>query len=412
MPVRDDEWLGTNGFTWFMGVVEDRNDPLRTGRVKVRCYGWHTSNRGDLPTDKLPWAQVMVPASSAASSGVGSSPTGLAEGSWVIGFFMDGSKAQQPMVMGTWYGVAGDASDSTQGFGDPNGTYPVAQGTPDTPALSIGGTAYLAHASTRDRVNNRVTDVPTATPPRTPSVALEQEDSVYKVQTWSQPQLQGLTVPPLYPFNHSRTTEAGHVFEIDDTAGARRIHEYHASGSYREIRDDGTRDTRIVGDDYEIIVRDKNLLISGSCNITVKGDARLMVEGNMVQEVSGDYHLSVRGSMYTKVDGNEASEVIGTSTKQINGNESKRVSQDSTTTVGGDTVAVYKGTHTQSNLGNMTLSLQGDHIMVVSGDITKVSSGAMSIGAGGTMDVAGKTSMTLGSPGPTTVKGSRIDLNP
>ena len=31
-------------FNWWFGVVEDRNDPLKLGRVRVRCYGWHTDD--------------------------------------------------------------------------------------------------------------------------------------------------------------------------------------------------------------------------------------------------------------------------------------------------------------------------------------------------------------------------------
>ena len=29
--------IGLDGFVWFIGVVEDRNDPTKLGRVKVRC---------------------------------------------------------------------------------------------------------------------------------------------------------------------------------------------------------------------------------------------------------------------------------------------------------------------------------------------------------------------------------------
>ena len=31
----------------FMGVVEDRDDPLKLGRLKVRCYGIHTDIKSD-----------------------------------------------------------------------------------------------------------------------------------------------------------------------------------------------------------------------------------------------------------------------------------------------------------------------------------------------------------------------------
>ena len=45
----DKEYLGFNGFIWFMGVVEDILDPLKTGRVKVRCLEWHSENKQEVP---------------------------------------------------------------------------------------------------------------------------------------------------------------------------------------------------------------------------------------------------------------------------------------------------------------------------------------------------------------------------
>ena len=45
--------MGFDGFIWFIGVVEDRNDPSQMGRVKVRCASFHTENKNDLLTDDL-----------------------------------------------------------------------------------------------------------------------------------------------------------------------------------------------------------------------------------------------------------------------------------------------------------------------------------------------------------------------
>lgn len=94
------EYLGTN-FVWFFGVVEDRNDPLMMGRVRVRCYYWHTEDKGKLPTSELPWAQVTTPVTNAAMGDVGQTPIGLVEGTWVMGFFLDGEIGQKPMVLGS-----------------------------------------------------------------------------------------------------------------------------------------------------------------------------------------------------------------------------------------------------------------------------------------------------------------------
>ena len=50
------DFMGRDGFIWFAGVVEDRQDPLKLGRVRVRCLGYHTDDRNVLPTEDLPWA--------------------------------------------------------------------------------------------------------------------------------------------------------------------------------------------------------------------------------------------------------------------------------------------------------------------------------------------------------------------
>ncbi len=77
-------FLGQDGFIWFIGVVEDRLDPQYMGRVRIRCLGIHTENKEDLPTADLPWAMPLLPITSSGISGIGQTPTGLVEGSWVF----------------------------------------------------------------------------------------------------------------------------------------------------------------------------------------------------------------------------------------------------------------------------------------------------------------------------------------
>ena len=59
--VEKSHFMGQDGFVWFVGVVEDRNDPSALGRVRVRCLGYHSANIIELPTTDLPWAHVMHP---------------------------------------------------------------------------------------------------------------------------------------------------------------------------------------------------------------------------------------------------------------------------------------------------------------------------------------------------------------
>ena len=51
--MNNDKFLGHNGFLWFTGVVEDRGDPQKAGRVRVSALGHHTSNTTILPTKAL-----------------------------------------------------------------------------------------------------------------------------------------------------------------------------------------------------------------------------------------------------------------------------------------------------------------------------------------------------------------------
>ena len=44
-----ENFQGQDGFVWFTGVVEDRNDPTKLGRVRVRCVGYHTDDKVKYP---------------------------------------------------------------------------------------------------------------------------------------------------------------------------------------------------------------------------------------------------------------------------------------------------------------------------------------------------------------------------
>jgi GH24 family phage-related lysozyme (muramidase) len=88
----------------YTGVVENRYDPLKLGRVQVRVVGLHTHDVNKLPTGDLPWAVPVQSITSAAVSGIGQSPLGLIEGSWVIVMFTDEDN-QYPVILGSIAGI-------------------------------------------------------------------------------------------------------------------------------------------------------------------------------------------------------------------------------------------------------------------------------------------------------------------
>ena len=103
------DFAGRDGFHWWIGEVEDHMDPAQLGRVRVRIIGWYTGNRTKddgsdsylqtLPTEMLPWATVLLPTDKPQTKN-GGTTTELQPGAEVLGFFLDGEDAQQPVIMG------------------------------------------------------------------------------------------------------------------------------------------------------------------------------------------------------------------------------------------------------------------------------------------------------------------------
>lgn len=79
----------------YFGIIEDRDDPLKLGRCRVRVAGLHTHDTSILPTTDLPWAMIVQPITGSINT------AGLApiEGTQVIVSFMD-SDCQIPVVFG------------------------------------------------------------------------------------------------------------------------------------------------------------------------------------------------------------------------------------------------------------------------------------------------------------------------
>ena len=285
-------FMGRNGFTWFVGVVEDRNDPKYLGRVRVRCLGLHTENLEKLPTADLPWAHPMNPITSATISGVGQTPLGPVEGTWVVGFFSDGGEAQTPIIMGTLPGVPSylsadnmDGDRQTIGFLDPLGNYPKYKDETDINRLAVNAEDN-PHTTLTLRKADRDLAVGVANVDATTVVddTVDADDGKF----WDEPET---SYNAKYPHNHVYETEGGHLREYDDTVGAKRIHERHASGTGYEIGDDGTRITRVKKDNYTIVTADDYVHIQGDSKETY--DKGLRVKVNATGEEGNNYNIEV-----------------------------------------------------------------------------------------------------------------------
>jgi len=109
--IRDD-FYGDN-FRWFTGVVKQVGDDR--SRVRVRIFGiHHMDDNVKIPDDELPWALVLYPTTGGQTSG-GTASHGLVEGTWVVGFFVDGEDSQQPIVLGVINGGQNSMNATTPG---------------------------------------------------------------------------------------------------------------------------------------------------------------------------------------------------------------------------------------------------------------------------------------------------------
>lgn len=332
--------VATGNFYWWVGVVEDRNDPRELGRVRVRILGLHSEDLTDIPTSELPWAQVLMPVTSASLAGIGQSATGIVQGSWVIGYFLDGKNMQNPCVMGTIPSIP-YVAQSGMAFKDPDGVNPVRSGEDeiDTPDSARSAT-YTRHASYQVKDRDRVVDI---------------EKAIYEGEereTWNSPGVHR-NKKPKYPYNKVHETESGHVFEIDDTPGAERISEFHKSGTTYEIQDNGDKTITVTGDKYSVTF--------GSENIYVQGDVSMTIDGDFKQLVKGNYHLEVDGDKLEYIKGNRKSTIALNEEITINGEQVNFIAKDKSTAVQGNISLAVKGNVDNTISGSLTDQISGTH---------------------------------------------------
>jgi len=277
--------VGIKNPLWFVGVVENRNDPRKEGRVQVRAFGVHGTNV-QVPTESLPWAMCI------AGNYDPNYPIPPLNG-WVFGFFLDGRDAQQPMILGLIPTQMTSLIDpETTGWGtipsknvnlDSQGSRGVDYGQPQNSRKARGEDIQNTGVLLQE-VNRLSADFSGAAD----GLSVEEPAPAYDTQ---------------YPYNRVIETAAGHSIEMDDTPGGERITIFHNTGSFIEIDNAGVMNIKSVGDLFLGSMKNIIIISEGRQMVKVKGDAIFSVEGNMVHEVNGDMQQIVRGNYELSVGG-------------------------------------------------------------------------------------------------------------
>lgn len=248
-------FVGDQNFLWFFAEIVDVNDPDKLGQYKIRIRGFHDG----LPDDKLPWAMSIAPIMSASykrqsdDDAVGISPTGILKESFVFGFFADGSTAKVPVIFGT-----------------------VPQWRPEP-----GTEKPLVHH-----------DVAKA---------------AREINVWQNKNLVGPEPPSpyaaIYPNNKVWRTQSGHTVEIDDSQAAERIHVYHKSGSYVEMRPDGSVVFKSVKDNYEIVSQNDFDYVGQNEDVQIGQNSTTKIGADQITNVSGKINTTSGSTINIKASG-------------------------------------------------------------------------------------------------------------
>jgi hypothetical protein len=262
-------------FVFFQGVVEIIEDTKKADRVRVRAVGFHTEDRNELPSELLPIASFM-------HGSVQMSAPMVEPGDWVVGFFLDGKEAQQPVIMGKLTGIP-TSRDNTQGFSDPSGTYPKRLNEP-TSARSARGDSSDVQA--------------------------------YKQKTaWGNPTAYAAT----YPFNHVIETDKGALFELDDTPGAERVCIVHHKGSYVEFLPDGTVVVKSAADRWDVSFKNHHMLVNGDLTIGATGNISMAAGGRV--KISGQGGVDVASGSDLNLGSGGGTTIMAGGSVQMNGSK-------------------------------------------------------------------------------------------
>ena len=435
--MNENYFMGLDGFVWFTGVVENRNDPAKLGRVQVRCLGYHTEDLIDIPTADLPWAHIMHPVTDPSMQGLGNTPSFLVEGTWVVGFFRDAKEKQQPIIMGSLNGVPSDTPDTTKGFNDPNGKYPgtISHSGHSTAESDVSRLARDGDAEThKSLIKRKALAAKLVKIPKETKLNLDPISTTLKTDDtptfFDEPTPRGTTGTGQYPFNHVHESESGHINEIDDTPGGERLHRQHKSGTYEEIIADGTKTVKVVGSNYELIAGESSIFVNGDINLTTKGNKKEYIKGDYILEVGGNFTRKIHKSEQVKIGagesggnleemilGNHAYNVANSYTGSIGTTEKSTTAKDyilsvagnSVTTIGGEgLITTTEDLTIHSNLNLTVIAQDKFGVATMDGNISLASGNSLALKSVSTMNIKSDTSVALESISTMDIVGGEI----
>ena len=400
-------FAGSDGFYWWIGVVENRLDPLELGRCQVRFFGYHSDSLTDIPSKDLPWAIPMQ----AINTHAFATPK---ETDVVFGFFADAGSKQFPIMMGTIPGIQTNPANKGAGYNDLRDGPTVIRYAPKylvNRKYNTDGTGIkLTEANTpnvevqeslrypRDFELNKstISGVVTYQPMANNVISARQNNLDLGVETangvsWDEPYP---AYNPLYPYNQATETESGHVFELDDTPRNERISMNHRSGTYWEMRPDGTKVQKVTKSNYQVVMGDDFLHVMGHVNITVDSSARIKVLGDVNLEIGNNLNAQVSENINLTAGGE-----FNIKAESINIDIAK------------DATLVTGGSQFLTSQDNINIKTNADLLGTAGGNIDLDAGGNMNATGGGAVNILSGGDANMQAGGNSNIVGGKVNLN-
>jgi hypothetical protein len=226
-------------------VVNVNGEDTNFGKVKIRIVG----DQGDsvISDDDLLWSNIMMPVTSPAERGIGTTPNWLFVGSTVFGVFLDGNYRNIPLIIGS--------INQNKAIGP--GISPLASG---------------------ELIPREYT-------------AFEKEFGVEEARR------------PNYDDNKVITTASketpetiNHIIELDDTQQAERILVKHKNGSYVEFLPNGT--VMVKGTEAFAAVS-KQLKLRALIGMLLKSDGNADITADKNINITAEDSITIKGKTIT-----------------------------------------------------------------------------------------------------------------
>jgi len=275
-------------------------------------------------------------------------------------------KFDKPPAKGTEVNLKVSTQQSLNGFADPRSFYPRRVNEVDTNRLAVND-ATKQHPVVnlkRKRIDDLV----------------------------GEPETQYATK---YPYNHVKETESGHIVEFDDTPGHERIHEYHRSGTFYEVHPDGTKVTKIIGDDYEIVHQNKKLRVRGNIEVYCDGDADLYVRGSLTGQVDENIDLHAGKNINIHAGKN----------MRFYANDSMEFTAQKELT------ATSVSKMTLQSQADVNINAEGNYLTNIKGTSDIISDGKIAIKSPSSIIINGNSTIDILGGGNMNLEGKEIKLN-